>query len=164
MPNCRPTASLFHLVTRVVAMVLFVTGFTILTAHAQVAVQQNGPTAAEPDPSDALFPGCEALKTDAEYERILERADECVADGRTDLAIALWQKVLDEAGDTLAADEVIQPLGPSSAPLVIYRPIRERVEKQLLHLPASALAAYRTSADAEARAILAAARSGHDEA
>src|SRR5262249_22064767 len=97
-------------------------------------------------------------------ERILKRAEECVAGGRTDLAVALWQKVLDEAGDTLVASEVVRPLAPSSTPLVIYRPIRLRVEKQLQSLPASALAAYRTSADAEARAILAAARSEHDEA
>src|SRR5205814_8141580 len=107
---------------------------------------------------------CASLKTDAEYERLLKRAQESVGAGRTDLAIVLWQKVLDEAGDALAADELIQPLGPSSAPLVIYRPIRERIEKQLLQLPATELAAYRGSADAEARAVLAQARSAHDEA
>src|SRR5262249_49774812 len=84
------------------------------------------------------------------------------AEGRTDLAIVLWQKVLDEAGDSLAAGEVIPSPGPSSTPLVIYRPVHERVVKQLLTMPAATVAAYRPSADAEARAILAAARSELD--
>ncbi|HEY2411182.1 MAG TPA: PQQ-binding-like beta-propeller repeat protein [Pirellulaceae bacterium] len=163
MPIRAAAVSPFDLMSRVVAIVLILAYSAASIAYGQVAAQNNGLAAIEPDPSDALFPGCAALKTDAEYERILKRADEYVADGRTDLAVVLWQKVLDEAGDTLAADGIVQPLSPSSSPLVIYRPIRQRVEKQLLRLPASALAAYRTSADADARALLAAAQSEHDE-
>src|SRR5262245_51584434 len=43
------------------------------------------------------FPGGAALKTDAEQARLLKRAEQCVEDGRLDLAAVLWQKVLDEA-------------------------------------------------------------------
>jgi outer membrane protein assembly factor BamB len=160
----RAAASPWHVIIRSVAMVLWLAFAAETIAYGQVEAPQNRLAAIGPDPSDALFPGCAALKTDAEFERILKRADEYAADGRTELAVVLWQKVLDEAVDTLAADEVVQPLGSSSTPLVIYRPIRQRAEKQLMHLPSSALAAYRASTDAEARAILAAARSEHDEA
>jgi len=51
--------------------------------------------------SEKDFPGGAALKTDPEQQRLLKRAEQCVADGRLDLAAVLWQKVLDEAGDTL---------------------------------------------------------------
>jgi outer membrane protein assembly factor BamB len=109
------------------------------------------------DPADTLFPGGAALKTGNEYERMLARAEQYIAENRADLAATLWQKVLDEATDTLTAEEIVRPVGPASTPLVIYRPVRERVEQQMLRSPAAALSAYRTSADAEARAILASA-------
>ena len=53
------------------------------------------------DLAEKSFPGGAALKTDPEQQRLLKRAEQCVADGRLDLAAVLWQKVLDEAGDTL---------------------------------------------------------------
>lgn len=114
------------------------------------------------DPAEQLFPGCATLRTDTESHLALSRADESIAVGRPDLAAALWQKILDESGDLLVAEEVLQPLGPTAKPLVIYRPLREHVERRMMQAPA-ALAAYRTSADAEASAILAAASSENDE-
>ena len=70
------------------------------------------------------------------------------------MAAALWQKLLNEAGDLLIAEEVVKPVATTSTPLLIYRPVRERVEQRMIQSPA-ALAAYRTTADAEAAALLA---------
>src|SRR5262245_10142318 len=53
------------------------------------------------DAAAQRFPGGAALKTDPDQERLLKQAEQCVADGRLDLAAVLWQKVLDEAGDVL---------------------------------------------------------------
>src|SRR5687768_7935626 len=50
---------------------------------------------------DPRFANGAALKTDPELERLLKRAEQFVRDGRFDLATILWQKVLDESGDTL---------------------------------------------------------------
>src|SRR5205814_527297 len=115
------------------------------------------------DPAEQRFPGGAALKTDPEQQRLLKRAQQCVEDGRLDLAAVLWQKVLDEAGDTLMAGKIIEPLGPASTPLMIYNSLAQQVERTLAKLPPAALAAYRTSADAEARALLSAAGPGGEE-
>jgi len=113
------------------------------------------------DPSESLFPGGAALKTDPEQQRLLKRADLCVADGRLDLAAVLWQKVLDEAGDTL----MLQHSQSSPVPVAIYTSLAQQVERTLAKLPPLALATYRTSADAEAQALLAAAGpSGEEDA
>jgi hypothetical protein len=92
------------------------------------------------------FPGGAALKTDPEQQRLLKRAEQCVEDGRLDLAAVLWQKVLDEAGDTLMTRDGR-----------VYTSLSEEVERTLAKLPPLALQTYRVSADGEAQAILAAA-------
>src|SRR4051812_34547518 len=38
------------------------------------------------DPAEQRFPGGAALKTDPEQQRLLQRAEQCVEDGRLDLA------------------------------------------------------------------------------
>lgn len=95
------------------------------------------------DPSEAKFPGGAALKTDPEQQRLLKRADQCVEEGRLDLAVVLWQKVLDEAGDTLMTRD-----GQT------YTSLADEVERTLAALPPLALATYRITADGEAQAIL----------
>ncbi len=106
------------------------------------------------DLAEQKFPGGAALKTDPEQQRLLKRAEQCVEDGRLDLAAVLWQKVLDEAGDTLMTRD-----GRT------YVSLAEQVERTLARLPPLALATYRTSADGEAQALLAAAgESGEEEA
>ncbi len=106
-----------------------------------------GPAKAEddsaPDPSETRFPGGAALKTDPEQQRLLKRADQCVADGRLDLAVVLWQKVLDEAGDTLMTRD-----GRT------YTSLADEIELTLASLPPLALSTYRITADGEAQAIL----------
>src|SRR6185369_8624127 len=134
--------------------------------HADQGIADNSTPQSDiaaPDPAETVFPDHAALKIDAEYQRLLKRAADYVAEGRPDLAAVLWQKVIDEAGDALVAGDVVQPLGPSSTPLIVYRPVRQHVEEQMQRLAPMATAAYRTSADAEARAILAAAGSDRDE-
>src|SRR5882724_10194308 len=131
------------------------------------AAASTKPAAADAlqDPAEQRFPGGAALKTDPEQQRLLKRAEQCVEDGRLDLAAVLWQKVLDEAGDTLMVNKVIDPLGPASTPLMIYGSLSQQVERTLAKLPPAALEAYRTSADAEARALLSAAGpDGQEEA
>ena len=76
------------------------------------------------DLAEERFPGGAALKTDPEQQRLLKRAEQCVEDGRLDLAAVLWQKVLDEAGDTLMTRD-----GRS------YSSLSEEVERTLGKLP-----------------------------
>src|SRR5687767_13042580 len=98
------------------------------------------------DLAEDRFPGGAALKTDPEQQRLLKRADQCVEDGRLDLAAVLWQKVLDEAGDTLMTRD-----GRT------YTSLSQEVERTLGKLPAEALRTYRIAADGEAQAVMAAA-------
>ena len=120
----------------------------------------------EQDKSEQAFPGGAALKTDAEQSRLLKRAEQCVEDGRLDLAAVLWQKVLDEAGDTLmvSRDQPPSP-NPQNTPLLVYGSLSEEVERTLGKLPKEALDTYRIAADGEAQAVLAAAGpAGEEEA
>ncbi|MDX1944384.1 MAG: PQQ-binding-like beta-propeller repeat protein [Pirellulaceae bacterium] len=118
----------------------------------------------EKDPSELYFPGGAALKTDPEQQRLLKRAEQCVEDGRLDLAAVLWQKVLDEAGDTLMVSRVQPKAIPGSeTKRLMYTSLSEEVERTLARLPPLALQTYRVSADGEAQAILAAAGAGQEE-
>jgi outer membrane protein assembly factor BamB len=114
---------------------------------------------------DQRFPGGAALKTDPEQQRLLKRADQCVEDGRLDLAAVLWQKVLDEAGDTLMVSSEQPPRSPSGTELLRYTSLSEEVARTLSKLPPEALRTYRIAADGEAQAVLAAAGpAGEEEA
>jgi outer membrane protein assembly factor BamB len=111
------------------------------------------------------FPGGAALKTDPEQQRLLKRADQCVEDGRLDLAAVLWQKVLDEAGDTLMVSNQQPPRSPSGTELLRYSSLSEEVARTLSKLPPQALRTYRIAADGEAQAVLAAGTAeGEEEA
>jgi outer membrane protein assembly factor BamB len=145
---------------------------------AQLAPPRVGPVAVKPAPSKAekaddeadkvedvaekYLPGGAALKTDPEQQRLLKRAEQCVEDGRLDLAAVLWQKVLDEAGDTLMVSKVLEYPG-SDRKFIMYSSLAEHVERTLSKLPPQALATYRISADGEAQASLAAAEPDREE-
>jgi outer membrane protein assembly factor BamB len=103
--------------------------------------------------AEKRFPGSAPLKTDPEQQRLLKRAEICVADGRFDLATVLWQKVLDEAGDTLMTDDG-----------ELYTSLAERVERAIVSLPPEALRTYRLSADGQAELILSQASPADEEA
>ena len=104
------------------------------------------------DLAEKSFPGGAALKTDPEQQRLLKRAEQCVADGRLDLAAVLWQKVLDEAGDTLMTRD-----GRT------YTSLAEEVERMLSTADPLALKTYRIAADGEAQAVLAKAAPDKEE-
>lgn len=104
------------------------------------------------DPSEKTFPGGAPLKTDPEQQRLLKKADLCVSDGRLDLAVVLWQKVLDEAGDTLMTRDGR-----------LYFTLSDEVERTLAALPADALRVYRLLVDGEAQAMLSKATSQTEE-
>ncbi|HTN76520.1 MAG TPA: hypothetical protein VL096_14775, partial [Pirellulaceae bacterium] len=132
----------------------------IMLAPRMVPGFAGRPDAAKEDAAvekgDALaeekFPNGASLKTDPELERLLTRADQFSAEGRFDLASVLWQKVLDESGDTLMTRDGR-----------MYTSLAAEVERTLAKLPADGLKLYRISADGEANAILATIKQGADE-
>lgn len=86
------------------------------------------------------------LKTDPDLEASLETADRFRRDGNYRVATQIWQVVLQRSGDALYSEDG-----------EIYFSLAQKVETILASLPAEGLAAYRVTADAEARQILAAA-------
>src|SRR6478735_5663090 len=95
-----------RITTRIVAA-LFCAAITLCSLMPSRAVWSQQPAAIS-DPAEQLFPGCATLRTDTESSRTLTRAEESIAVGRPDLAAALWQKLLNEAGDLLVAEEVVK--------------------------------------------------------
>ena len=89
------------------------------------------------------------LKTDPDLESILEKASRFAKDENWTVATKLWQAVLDRSGDAMWSEDGM-----------IYYSLAEQVERKLASLPPEALEAYRVLADADARAILAAAGDG----
>ena len=102
------------------------------------------------------FPNSAALKTDPEMERLLERAEQFGQEGRFDLAIVLWQKVLDESTDTVMTRDAWAD-NRFEHKYRKYKSVATEVERTLATLPEAGLRLYRISADGEAQAILAAA-------
>jgi outer membrane protein assembly factor BamB len=86
------------------------------------------------------------LKTDPDLESILQKAARFAKDKNWVVATKLWQAVLDRSGDAMYSDDG-----------EIYYSLADQVERTLADLPPDALKAYRVRADADARAILAAA-------
>jgi len=120
------------------------------------------PVADTGDSEDGDFPGSTALKTDPELERLLERADQFAATGRYDLATVLWQRVLDESGDTLMS----RPgwtFKATDRPYQKFKSVCGEIERTLSELPPVGRKVYRLSADGEAKAILATGREGSEE-
>uniref|UniRef100_A0A7C2JWC2 Pyrrolo-quinoline quinone repeat domain-containing protein n=1 Tax=Schlesneria paludicola TaxID=360056 RepID=A0A7C2JWC2_9PLAN len=114
-------------------------------AEAVVALQSHRPVAA-PLPAGAV------VNTNEELERLLDRADQLVASGRSELAPVLWQRVLDEAGDVLAS----QSDGKTETRLHVYqsyRPLREETIRRMIACGPEALRAYRLHSDGAARSL-----------
>lgn len=97
----------------------------------------------EDDDLEARFPGGASLKTDPELERLLNIADAYAKEGRFNVATELWQKALNETGDTLITRDGR-----------IYHSLSEDIEQVIAQLPAAGLRVYRLRADGEAQAIL----------
>ena len=120
----------------------------VLLAQIQVQRAFNGfGNAAEL--SDVDSSQIATLKTDPDLELILEKAERFASDENWTVATKLWQAVLDRSGDAMWSEDGI-----------LYYSLAEQVERKLASLPPEALQAYRVRADADARAILAAASDG----
>jgi len=103
---------------------------------------------------EAEFPGGAGLKTDPELETYLKRAEQFVDEGRFDLATILWQRVLDESGETV----MTRPSWTYESferKYRKYQSVSEEIERTIANLPPAGLRQYRRAADGEARAILA---------
>ena len=94
-----------------------------------------------------------SLKTDPELEAILEKAERFRQEKQYGIASKLWQSVLERSGDALYSSDG-----------EIYFSLARQVEAVLASLPVDeGLSSYRISADANAKAILAAAGDPLDE-
>lgn len=85
------------------------------------------------------------LKTDADLEALLAKAEHYLEEGNYRIATRIWQEVMGRCGDTLYSTDG-----------EIYYSIGRQVEKRIAQLPADGLRTYRISADAGAMEILAA--------
>ncbi len=101
------------------------------------------------------FPAGAGLKIDAEMESLLKRAEQFVGDERYDLATILWQRVLDESGQTVMTRPQWK-YRSFDRRYRIYKSLSEEIESTIAALPDLGLRQYRLSADGEAHAILAA--------
>ena len=108
------------------------------------------------------FPGGASLKTDPEMERLLERAEQFGREGRYDLAMVLWQKVLDDSTDTVMTRDAWAD-NRFEHKYRVYKSVATEVERTLANLPEAPLKLYRIKADGEARAILASATGNQRE-
>jgi len=101
---------------------------------AQVAIEEE---AAGPPPAGAM------LETDADADSLLNRAREYIEADQYREALLLLQHVTDNFGHAL-----------TTADGRLYVPARQMVERTLRDLPPEGLAAYRLTADGEARGLL----------
>ncbi|HUQ71573.1 MAG TPA: hypothetical protein VM165_18740, partial [Planctomycetaceae bacterium] len=130
----------------------------MLERLAPAAVQLRGEVVLQPGVRPGAIPTqplvtTATLNTNEELERLLDRADQLVASGRSDLVPVLWQRVLDEAGDVLAS----QGDGKEETRLHVYqryRPLREEVIRRMVASGPDALKAYRLQMDGVARSKL----------
>ncbi len=93
---------------------------------------------------ESRFPGGAALRTDPEQARLLAQAEKSLKDGRIDLAVLVWQKLLDDGLDTLFSEDGR-----------LYAPVSRSVERMLARKGPDVLRVYRIAADAEAAAWMA---------
>ena len=94
-----------------------------------------------------------SLKTDPELEATLQKADRFRREEQFGIAAQLWQSVLERSGDTLFSTDG-----------QMYYSLAEQVERILAELPRdTGLDAYRITADANAKEILAAANNQYDQ-
>ena len=91
-----------------------------------------------------------SLKTDAEANDLLARAEQFAKQGRYDLASKLWQTVIDSSNDLMfTRDEWIERTLEHEYQR--YRSVSGDIETTLANLPREGLKGYRVQADAEAK-------------
>ena len=102
--------------------------------------------------------GGATLDTDSEVDMLLDRARDYAQEGRYRDACVLWQHVLDQKPGLTDRQPTTAALKGGAANTAVLRPVRDLVEMELAALPPEGLNEYRITADADARAALAAAQ------
>ncbi|MEK6250180.1 MAG: PQQ-like beta-propeller repeat protein, partial [Planctomycetales bacterium] len=92
------------------------------------------------------------LDIDQHYQDQLARAARYVKNQRYDLAVLVWQKMLDETSDELTTMADWQYTFEGSG-YRWYRPLRLQIEQTIAELPAVGLQVYRDHVDAQARKL-----------
>jgi outer membrane protein assembly factor BamB len=95
------------------------------------------------------------LKTDPEQERDLVRADEFARQGKYELAIGFWQRVLDASTASVMTRDEWKFKGANHT-YQKFRSIADEVERSIARLPKQGLKTYRLQVDGNAQATLAA--------
>lgn len=95
------------------------------------------------------------LNTLPEHQKLMERADEFAAQGRYDLAILLWQRVLDESNDSLFTRDAWSYETIDGNRYQKYRSLAQEIARGIAKLPADGLKVYRGTADVQAFQLLA---------
>ncbi len=111
---------------------------------ARPAIVMRGGVAAENAPV-AQSNDKAILKTDADLEALLVKAQRYLEEGNFRIATRIWQEVIGRCGDTLYSTDG-----------EIYYSVGRQVEKLIAQLPPDGLRTYRISADAGAAELLAA--------
>jgi len=107
------------------------------------------------DRGEQEFPEGATLKLDPDLEMKLDRAEIKLEEGRVDLAVVLWQYVLDKSSDTvMTRDGWVD--STFNHKYRRYKSIAAEIERAVSNLPPEGLRIYRVTADAEAKEILAA--------
>ncbi len=128
-----------------------------------VIAQGESKAASDEAKEDSPFPDGASLKSDPKLETGLVEADRCLVDGRVDLAVELWQQLLDgSAGVMITRDGWTKELREHTYRR--YAPVTEQIEETLLRLSVPERRTYRLSADGQGRAILAAGHENRDQA
>ena len=94
-----------------------------------------------------------SLKTDAEANDLLARAEQFARQGRYDLASKLWQSVIDSSNDLMfTRDEWVEKTLEHEYQR--YRSVSRDIEATIANLPREGREGYRVKADAEAKLIM----------
>ena len=132
-----------------IVMSAMIVGQSCMTAvtDAQLAIRFGGGRVAIAGEQVESNPDAESgaiLKTSPDLEGVLETAERIRKDGNYRVATQLWQEVLKQSGDAL-----FSPDGST------YFSLGQQIEAILAGLPPEGLTAYRVTADAAAKEILA---------
>jgi len=148
-----------------VAVVAVAGGVLSCTLPAQAQFAPGIAVAPEPqEGAETEATSVSRLNIDPEHERLLRRADELAREGRFDLASTIWQRLLDQGGSALMTRAQWETETSDKAKYRRYRPVGEELQQTISRLPQQGLTIYRAQADAEAKAILAAAEAADREA
>ena len=139
--------------------------FAIAFSHRQAAGDIKAVPAPQPEigkVSNSLVEGA-SLKTDAEANELLARAEHFAGQGRYDLAGKLWQTVIDSSNDLMfTRDEWVEKTLEHEYQR--YRSVSRDIETTIANLPDEGRQGYRLKADAEAKLIIEQPRGNDSEA